>query len=230
MANQVQLNKDLTAPVAAISRHRILLDGDGVRTLVIFQGCPLRCAYCLNTFAMDEKVVRERYTVEQLIEQLMPDNLYFLATMGGITFGGGEPASQSAFITRFRELCPSAWTIHIETALNVPRHHIEQLLPVVQRFVVDIKDMAPDIYYRYTGKDNQQVISNLSWLVEQGRVNDIIVRVPLISNYNTLSNQAHSIAQLQDMGITHFDQFTYRLPQWMVDIDNSTMGLMSPKE
>ncbi len=202
----------LTAPVAAVSRHRIVLDGDGVRTLVVMQGCPLRCAYCLNVFAMDGNRACKHYTTTQLIEQLMPDNLYFLATRGGVTFGGGEPALQSAFIAQFRDLCPSAWTIHIETALNVPRHHIGQLLPAVQRFVVDIKDTNPDIYHRYTGRDNWQVLGNLSWLIEQGRADDILVRIPLIPNYNTPHDQARSIERLQAMGITHFDQFTYRLP------------------
>lgn len=42
-----------TAPVAAIARHRLTTDGQGVTTLVAFAGCPLRCRYCLNPHTLD---------------------------------------------------------------------------------------------------------------------------------------------------------------------------------
>ena len=48
------MNSGLTAKVAAISRHRLMLDGDGVTTLVVFHGCPLRCRYCLNPYTLGD--------------------------------------------------------------------------------------------------------------------------------------------------------------------------------
>ncbi len=202
-----------SASIACISRHRIVIDGEGVRTLVVMQGCPLRCRYCINPFAMDYKGLCKHYTPQHLLEELMPDNLYFLATKGGITFGGGEPALQSDFIAQFHAIRPKAWSIHIETSLNVPQHQIEQLAPITERFVVDIKDMNPAIYKQYTGCDNHPVKNNLRWLTSQGMAENIVVRVPQIPDYNTEEDIRRSIEELQSTGIKHFDRFTYRLPE-----------------
>lgn len=109
----------------------------------------------------------------------------------------------------FREFCGKEWLLTVETSLNVERERIERLLPVIDRFIIDIKDMNPAIYKRYTGMDNEAVVSNLRLLVERGRAEDMIVRVPLIPGYNTDSDRVESCRQLEVMGIKHFDLFTY---------------------
>ena len=77
-------------------------------------------------------------------------------------------------------------------------------------YVVDIKDMNPDIYKLYTGKDNAVVKSNFRWLIENGKVEHITVRLPLIPNFNTEEDRQKSKRELESMGITKFDMFTYR--------------------
>ena len=81
-----------TAALIGISRHRLTTDGEGVTTLVAFHGCPLRCKYCLNPQSFAQEGVWKQYDCEQLYEEVKIDELYFLATHGGVTFGGGEPA------------------------------------------------------------------------------------------------------------------------------------------
>ena len=78
-------------PFIGVSRHRIGVDGIGVTTLAAFHGCPLRCRYCLNPACLGSADRLYRYTPESLFEKVRIDNLYFLATGGGICFGGGEP-------------------------------------------------------------------------------------------------------------------------------------------
>ena len=150
------------------------------------------------------------YSCEQLYERVKVDELYFLATRGGITFGGGEPCLRSEFISRFRELCGKEWRITVETSLNVPRKHLEILLPVVDDYIVDIKDTNDEIYQNYTGRSNHQVLGNLRWLIEHGKAEQITVRIPLIPQYNMEEDTTHSIALLKSMGLSHFDVFTYR--------------------
>ncbi|MCS2958421.1 radical SAM protein [Bacteroides salyersiae] len=193
-----------------ISRHRLTTDGEGVTTLVAFHGCPLRCKYCLNPQSFAQEGVWKQYDCEQLYEEVKIDELYFLATHGGVTFGGGEPALQSNFISEFKRLCGTGWKITIETSLNVPQEDIERLLPVVDRYIVDIKDMNNDRYETYTGKSNTRVIENLRWLVAQGKAEQIIVRVPHIPSYNTETDIENSIHQLKEIGLSDFDRFTYR--------------------
>lgn len=199
-----------TAALIGISRHRLTTDGEGVTTLVAFHGCPLRCKYCLNPQSFAQEGVWKQYDCEQLYEEVKIDELYFLATHGGVTFGGGEPALQSNFISEFRRLCGTGWKITIETSLNVPQEDIERLLPVVDRYIVDIKDMNNDRYETYTGKSNTRVIENLRWLVAQGKAEQIIVRVPHIPSYNTETDIENSIHQLKEVGLSDFDRFTYR--------------------
>lgn len=199
-----------TAALIGISRHRLTTDGEGVTTLVAFHGCPLRCKYCLNPQSFAQEGVWKQYDCEQLYEEVKIDELYFLATHGGVTFGGGEPALQSNFISEFRRLCGTGWKITIETSLNVPQEDIERLLPVVDCYIVDIKDMNNDRYETYTGKNNTRVIENLRWLVAQGKAEQIIVRVPHIPSYNTETDIENSIHQLKEIGLSDFDRFTYR--------------------
>ena len=91
-------------PILGVNRHRLLIDGEGVTTLVAFHGCPLHCKYCLNPQSLSDDFDFPLYSCEQLYERVKVDELYFLATRGGITFGGGEPCLRSEFISRFREL------------------------------------------------------------------------------------------------------------------------------
>ena len=95
-------NTELTGKLIGIARHRMAVDGEGVTTLVAFHGCPLRCKYCLNPQSITNDTMCMERTVEELIDEVRIDQLYFLATGGGVTFGGGEPLLQLDFVT---ELC-----------------------------------------------------------------------------------------------------------------------------
>lgn len=199
-----------TAPLIGISRHRLTTDGEGVTTLVAFHGCPLRCKYCLNPQSLHSEGIWKHYDCMQLYEEVKQDELYFLATHGGITFGGGEPCLQSDFIYEFRQLCGQEWQLSIESSLNVPQENIEKLLPVIDYYIIDIKDINNDIYQQYTGKENEKVLNNLHYLIEHGKNEQIIVRTPIIPVYNSESDVDNSIRLLKEMGITQFDRFTYK--------------------
>ena len=199
-----------TAPLIGISRHRLTTDGEGVTTLVAFHGCPLRCKYCLNPQSLHSEGIWKHYDCMQLYEEVRLDELYFLATHGGITFGGGEPCLQSDFIYEVRQLCGQEWQLSVESSLNVPQENIEKLLPVIDYYIIDIKDINNDIYQQYTGKENEKVLNNLHYLIEHGKNEQIIVRTPIIPVYNSESDVDNSIRLLKEMGITQFDRFTYK--------------------
>ena len=197
-----------SASIFGISRHRLTTDGEGVTTLVAFSGCPLRCKYCLNKVSWDMAKGHD-YTPEMLFEEVKIDQLYFLATHGGVTFGGGEPLLQVEFIKAFRELCGQQWQILAETSLNVPFENVQTINPILDGYIVDIKDMNPEIYQGYTGKDNSVVLANLEWLLKQGDTNRIMVRVPHIPEFNTDEDVEKSIERLKVMGVKNIDEFNY---------------------
>ena len=103
-----------TAPIMGISRHRLSSDGRGVTTLVGLHGCPLHCHYCLNDKCHEPAGIRHMMSAQKLYDTVCCDNIYFCATGGGITFGGGEPALHSDFIEEFARLNKQGWNITLE--------------------------------------------------------------------------------------------------------------------
>jgi len=198
----------VTAPVVSCSRLR-MHDGDGITTLVCFHGCPLRCKYCLNPFTLRAETKFKTVTAKELYEQVKKDSLYFIATGGGVTFGGGEPLLRTDFIMEFTALA-EGWHFCAETSLNVPPENIETAAGCIHFFIVDCKDTNGEIYKAYTGKDNSQMLQNLRRLIELVGPDRIQVRIPLIPGYNTPEDQLRSKERLTAMGITQFDIFTYK--------------------
>ena len=198
-----------TSILIGISRHRIGVDGAGVTTLVAFHGCPLSYKYCLNPQALSPKGVWKRFTPEELFHKVKKDDLYFRATGGGVTFGGGEPLLSCKEILHFKSYWPKSWQINIETSLNVREVFVSVTKGLIDHWIVDIKDMNPAIYKAYTGCDNSLVIKNLQHLIDNKA--KITVRVPLIPEFNTESDVENSIKALRQMGITDIERFTYTI-------------------
>ena len=203
------MSNPVTAPVITFSRLRMQTDGKGVTTLVCFHNCPLRCKWCINPFSFAPDTKRTDMTAQALFDKVKIDQLYFLATGGGVTFGGGEPLLYPTFLKEFREICGDAWHLCAETSLNVPWENVELAASCIDHFFIDCKDTNPDIYRRYTGKDNQQMLSNLQKLVSLIGTERIVVRMPLIPEFNTDADRQASKALLEGMGVTQFNFFNY---------------------
>lgn len=196
------------ACVFSINRHRIGIDGHGITTLVGLSGCPLKCPYCLNPKCKNKGL---EISTSELLEKVKVDNLYFLASGGGVTFGGGEPLLQYEFIKSFMDLCDSRWRINIESSLNVPLENVIHLVQNVDQWIIDIKDLNEKRYSKYTGKNNDYVLKNLLFFVENNLQNKSLIRVPLIPGYNTIKDVRSSVKRLKEMGFNTFDEFTYQV-------------------
>ena len=122
---------------------------------------------------------------------------------------GGEPCLRSDFIALFHRLMPSEWHLYIETSLAVAPQHIETLAPLIDHWFIDVKDLHPDIYHRYTQHDIAPLMHNLLLLKKLGMQDRCTLRLPLIPDYNDEALRAESQQQLQDLGFTHFDLFQY---------------------
>ncbi len=202
-------------PLCFFSRLRMATDGTGVTALVGAYGCPLSCKLCINprTWAPAEAGKDFTWvTPEELYDKAKQDNLYYLATGGGITFGGGEPLLHTDFIKAFRKITPFEWRFCAESCLNIPEHHVVTASECIDHFMIDVKDTNPDIYKAYTGRDNQRVLDNLALLLSLVSPDRITVRIPLIPGNNTIEDTDRSVELLSKMGLTNFDRFTYKIP------------------
>ena len=199
-----------TFPLLTVARLRMGTDGEGVTALVAGAGCPLRCRWCLN-----KRILREGKATpvdaRELYERVRQDDLYFRATGGGVTFGGGESLLHAAFLRRFREVCPGEWRIAAETSLAVDSELVRLSLGAVDHYIVDCKDMDDDIYRRYTGGDAELMRGNLRLLLDAAGPERVTVRVPLIPEYNTPEDQARSAERLRRMGVQKLDLFSYEI-------------------
>ena len=196
-------------PSIGYERLRMGTDGEGITTLVCAAGCPLRCAYCINPeSSVKKRKPKHVFTPESLYDTVKIDSLYFLATGGGVTFGGGEPLCYSRFIADFAALA-RGWKINAETSLWVTEDSVRTAAKVIDTFFVDVKDMDPEIYKAYTGRDNSRVIENLKLLADLVPSDRVVIRLPLIKGYNDDACREKSEAVLRKMGFTRFDRFDY---------------------
>lgn len=204
-----------TLPVFGIKRHRMTTDGTGVSTLVGAYGCPLKCRYCLNPHAWNPETLKNctHMSPETLYEKVKIDDLYFLATGGGVTFGGGEALLHADFIRQFRKVCGPDWKLTVETSLHVPAGQLEKTFDVVNDYIVDIKDLNPSVYQAYTGMPIDRALDNLSLLSRKAAPEHIFIRVPKIPGFNTDAHISQSVVQLKSMGFKNIEVFPYIIRQ-----------------
>ena len=200
-----------------VNRHRLGVDGVGVTTLIGNSTCNLNCKYCLNKIHSGRGT--RAYTPEKLLDKVKIDDLYFITTHGGITFGGGEPLLDLPFIKDFISLVKSRkfnWKINVETALNVPLSTVQDALQYFDSFIIDIKSLDEKVYKDYTGVSNKKLLTNLYYLSEQILFGNLdaerfVIRVPLIDGFTSDCSVHCDKAYLKHLGFTNFDLFRYRI-------------------
>ena len=199
----------MTGDIMTVSRLRMGTDGAGISTLITFYGCPLQCKNCANWFCHEADTPRKRYSPNDIISILKQDDVYFKMTGGGVVFGGGEPLLQAAFVHEVCQLADPMWKKRIETSLNSKWEQIQLLVDDMDEWIVDIKDLNPEIYKKYTGKSNSTVLRNLRMLIKTVPEEKIVIRVPFIPGFNSAADVKQSIAILKEMGYSRIDQFEY---------------------
>ncbi|OKL54899.1 pyruvate formate-lyase 1-activating enzyme [Bowdeniella nasicola] len=129
------------------------VDGPGTRLTVFLAGCPLRCLYCHNpdTLKMrDGEAVR----TDDLLERITRYRPVFNATLGGVTFSGGEPLMQPAFLSRLLAGCKQLG-IHtaIDTSGFLGANASDEMLDNLDLVLLDFKSGIPETYKSVTGRD-----------------------------------------------------------------------------
>lgn len=116
-----------------------MVDGPGIRTVFFLQGCPLRCAYCHNP---DTQAILggKAMTVAHILEMASKYRSYYNATGGGITFSGGEPLIQGAFLAEaVKALHTNGYHVCIDTSGIGDHQYYDDVLPYVDLVLLDLK-------------------------------------------------------------------------------------------
>ena len=136
------------------------VDGPGVRFVVFFQGCPLRCQYCHNPDTWDFDGGRE-VTAEELMREY--DSYKEFLTSGGITATGGEPLAQPEFLAElFRRAKSKGVHTCLDTSAGVwsPENSakIDEVLRFTDLVMLDIKHIDNEQHKALTGIGNTNIL------------------------------------------------------------------------
>ncbi|KPI52829.1 pyruvate formate lyase-activating enzyme 1 [Clostridioides difficile] len=127
------------------------VDGPGIRYILFFQGCPLRCKYCHNRDTWDTKSGKE-YTVDEIITDALKYTSFMKFSGGGITASGGESTLQPEFLS---ELFKKAKENDIHTCLDtsgfVDIKTIDPILDNTDLVLLDLKHMVEEKSIDLTG-------------------------------------------------------------------------------
>jgi pyruvate formate lyase activating enzyme len=126
--------------------------------------------------------------VSGIIKEVEKDMLYYRNSGGGVTITGGEPLFQPEFLAGILQACRKR-KIHtaVETSLYCEKETLDLLADWVDLFIADIKFFDTALHRHYTGKDNETIKTNFTYLAKNGK--NILVRIPLIDNItNTKAN------------------------------------------
>ncbi|MCL2569485.1 MAG: pyruvate formate-lyase-activating protein [Oscillospiraceae bacterium] len=143
-------DKDISGYVHSVETAG-MVDGPGIRYVVFFSGCNLRCKYCHNpdTWKLrDGRLV----TVGELIRDIKKYRSYLHFSGGGVTITGGEPLLQWDFLLELLKACRSLG-IHtaLDTAGYTPADVARETLPYTDLLMLDIKSINPAVYQDLTG-------------------------------------------------------------------------------
>ncbi|MBN2449845.1 MAG: radical SAM protein [Lentisphaeria bacterium] len=180
-----------------------LFDGPGIRTTVFLKGCPLRCAWCHNPEGLapgpepmvgagGTRLVGTVMDAVALAERLNRQAAVLRQGEGGVTFSGGEPLLQAAFVEEvLRRL------VGIHTALDTCGYGdsaaFERLAGRCDLVLYDLKLMDAEAHRRYTGVDNRLILRNLELLGNSGR--PCVVRVPLVPGVTDTPDNLGAVAE-----------------------------------
>ncbi|OYT13869.1 MAG: hypothetical protein B6I19_02890 [Bacteroidetes bacterium 4572_114] len=153
-------------------------DGPGIRTTIFLKGCPLKCWWCHNPESQDIKTFTDVKTivldgapfekqeeigklmsVEELLEIIEKESVFYDESGGGVTFSGGEPLLQHEFLLEILKALKQK-NIHttVDTCGFAKWEIFEQIIDYTDLFLYDLKHIDQKKHKLFTGADNKQMI------------------------------------------------------------------------
>ena len=148
------------------------VDGPGVRFVIFFQGCPMRCQYCHNPDTWDRQSGDVR-DAASLIEEYEHNRLFY--KNGGITVTGGEPLMQIDFLLELFRLakkkdihtCIDTSGVTYHPGDSAYNRKLDELMTMTDLVMLDIKHMDPAAHRKLTGHDNEGILAFARYLDEK---------------------------------------------------------------
>jgi pyruvate formate lyase activating enzyme len=154
------------------------------------------------------------HPVQELVQILLKDRMFFGSSNGGVTFSGGEPTLHMEYVADVAK-CLQESGVHV--ALETCGHFSweafrTRLLPFVDLVLYDLKLLNSAEHLQYTGVGNEIILENLLRLRREKGLR-ITMRTPLIPGITdtpaNLSNLRHFLHQagLNDHRLLPFNPY-----------------------
>lgn len=150
----------------------------------------------------------EKKTIEEVLEEVLSDRLFYKNSGGGVTVSGGEPLVQSDFVAALLKACKKEG-LHtaVDTTGYVSWSQIQQVAPLADLMLWDIKQLDPETHRKGTRVGNRLILENIK---KASCLTSIWIRIPLIAGYNDSDENINGVIKLaQESGVRKISLLPY---------------------
>ncbi|NJB69149.1 pyruvate formate lyase activating enzyme [Desulfobaculum xiamenense] len=142
------------------------------------------CGLCAKSCPSKAREMSGRImTVDEVMEIVRKDMLFYENSGGGVTFGGGEPTSGGQFFLDMLQAAHDAGLhVTVDTCGFCPEERFDKTLELADLFLFDCKHMDPEAHKLLTGQDNTIILRNMRAALNSGK--EVRIRMPLMPGMN----------------------------------------------
>ena len=166
------------------------VDGPGIRYVVFFQGCPLRCIFCHNpdSWAFGQGTQMD---VEELVSKITALRPFY--QKGGVTLSGGEPLAQPEFaVALLKRLKEEGFHTAVDTAGSIPLEKCQEAVDAADLLLLDIKAYAPKLCRTLTSADAGSALALLDYCQKHNK--PVWLRHVLVPGYTLEPGSLEALA------------------------------------
>ncbi|UYP44108.1 Choline trimethylamine-lyase activating enzyme [Candidatus Lokiarchaeum ossiferum] len=143
------------------------------------------------------KMIGKYWSVEDLYEEIAKDRAFYDKSGGGITISGGEPTLQMDFLLALLKKCKAnGFSTALDTCGLSSQKNYLKLLPLVDIFLLDIKEIDSKKHKSFVGHPNEKILANIRWLAREidNQEKQLWIRTPIIPRYTASDENIRGIA------------------------------------
>lgn len=157
-------------------------------------------------------IIGKYMTVDEIMEKILRDKIFYKNSGGGVTVSGGEPLFQPDFTREILRRCKEEGINTVLDTCGYASHEkLESILEYTDLVLFDIKIIDPMIHKQIIGVDNTSILNNAKKILEKDM--PIIFRIPIIlgitDTRNNINNLVQFIHSLKRDNIKHIDLLPY---------------------
>lgn len=142
-----------------------------------------KCVHACPTGA--QSFYGESLRVEDILNRVEEDDVFYHRSGGGLTISGGEALAQPEFtLALLREAKKRRIHTTIETCGHYPTAVLDEACPLLDALIMDIKTLDNAKHKQFTGVGNEQILKNVQHVIDTFPTLPVRFRTPIIPTFN----------------------------------------------